>query len=123
MDVRYQNLFGDANEELLHKFLKYHKLNPIVFKLFEKYSLEVKEAGRENFSHWMIVNRIRWYTYIETRGCDYKISNDFIALYARMLVYRCPKFEGFFNLKKMKKNRKCSNPSAKNKHLEVDTNA
>jgi hypothetical protein len=103
MNERAKKLF-DCDKKLLEKFKEFHKLNPDVYKLFKKFAIEAKGSGRQRFSHWMIANRIRWYTTIETRGSDYKLSNDFIALYARLLIYHRPEFEGFFLIKKMKNN-------------------
>ena len=51
----------------------------------------------------MIVNRIRWETAVVTTGDDYKVSNDFIALYARKFMEDYPKYKGFFVTKEMKR--------------------
>ena len=63
------------------------------------------EAGHKKCSAWLIVNRIRWETTIVTKGTDFKISNDFIALYARLFHVRYPEHEGFFKIKKMNMDR------------------
>ena len=100
-DARAEKLFKGASPELLRKFKKFHTENPAVYTLFLKYANEAKAANRKRFSGWMIANRIRWFTTIETRGSDYKLSNDFIALYVRLLIYKQPHFEGFFQIKQM----------------------
>jgi hypothetical protein len=52
----------------------------------------------------MIANRIRWETSIETFSVEeYKISNDYIALYARMFMSDHPEYNGFFRIKEMKR--------------------
>jgi len=100
------NPLFNCDPELLAKFKEFHADNPHVYDLFRRFAFEAKNSGRPRFSHWMIANRIRWYTSIETKGTDYKLSNDFIALYARLIVYHNPEFEGFFSLKQMKEIRK-----------------
>jgi hypothetical protein len=105
-DELYSRLFSDVSKELLAKFKEFHADNPIIYDLFRKYALEAKAAGRKRFSHWMILNRIRWYSTVETTGDDYKISNDYIAIYARLLVWQMPEFEGFFLLKQCNPDRK-----------------
>ena len=100
-EEKIKELFN-CDKHLLEKFKKFHSDNPDVYSLFKKFAFEAKNSGRERFSHWMIANRIRWYTAIETTGSEYKLSNDFIALYARLLVYHHPEFQGFFLLKQMK---------------------
>jgi hypothetical protein len=81
---------------------EWHKKNPHVYALFEKFSLQAIGSGRENFSHWLIMNRIRWETAITTTGDEFKIRNDFIAYYARLFMARHPEHDGFFRIKKMK---------------------
>ena len=98
---RADELFS-CSPKLLEKFKQFHVDNPLVYDLFKRFADEAKSSGRQRFSHWMIANRIRWYTSVETHGSEYKLSNDFISLYARLLVYHCPEFEGFFMFKKMK---------------------
>jgi hypothetical protein len=103
--ARFRSLVSDADPNLVKKFLAFHSDNREVFNLFERFSLEAKSAGRTRFSHWMVANRIRWFTTIETSGRDFKLSNDYIALYARMVVAKHPELENFFLLKEMKPNR------------------
>tara|TARA_R110001632_G_scaffold26828_2_gene72278 strand:+ start:1159 stop:1434 length:276 start_codon:yes stop_codon:yes gene_type:complete len=84
------------------KWWAWHKDNPHVWGLFERFTLEAIGAGLSNSSAWLIVNRIRWETTIETQGGEFKISNDFIAYYARLFHYHYPQYEGFFRTKRMK---------------------
>jgi len=105
MNERATALFGGTDEKLLAKFRAFNKNNLDVYKLFEKFTFEAHDSGREYYSHWAIAQRIRWYTSIETTGADFKLSNDYIALYARLVVYRNPSLDGFFKFKKMKKVR------------------
>ena len=100
-----QELFGDTDPHLLATFKKYHNKNPDVYKLFEKFSIEAHNTGRPYYSHWAVAQRIRWYTTIETKGSEFKLSNDLIAIYARLVVFRNPSMYGFFKFKKMKKHR------------------
>lgn len=102
---RHARLFGDCSPVLLAKFKTWHYENLHVFNLFVKFAREARAAGRKRFSGWMIANRIRWYTTIETRGDDYKISNDYIALLVRLTIWKHPEFEGFFYTKAMKPDR------------------
>ncbi len=97
---------GECDPRLLKKFLEYHSKNPELYKLFKEFAYSAKIKGqRKRFSIWMIANRIRWYSQVETTGHEFKVSNDYLALYARLLIYEYPEFEGFFQLKTMKKRR------------------
>jgi len=107
IDLVYRNkiLFGDACPHLLNRFKKYHKDNPIVFHRFKELTLRMTKTGRARYSAWCIINKIRWDMDIEVVTDDFKISNDFIGLYARLLIYHQPNLINFFEIKPMKKVR------------------
>ena len=97
-----EELFGNADPKLLKKFKAYHLSNPDVYSEFRKYAHRMKSTGRPRYSAWCIFNVIRWHTDLKTSGVEFKISNDYIALYPRLLIYNEPEFEGFFSIKAMK---------------------
>ena len=82
-------------------WLEWHQNNPTVWLLFERFSFEAVRSGRKKVSHWLIINRIRWETSILTTGNDFKISNDYIAFYARHWKEKYPMYAYLFNTKKM----------------------
>jgi len=88
---------------LKQKWWEWHKQNPHVFGLFEEFTFRAINRGHNRLSAWLVVNRIRWETSIETKGGDFKISNDYIALYARYFMHLYPEYNGFFKIKKMKR--------------------
>jgi len=89
---------------LTDKFNQYHRDNPQVYELFKRFTFMAIRRGHNRLSAWMIANRIRWETSIETFSVDeYKISNDYIALYARMFMRDHPEYDGFFKTKEMKR--------------------
>lgn len=83
------------------KWWLWHKKNPHVYELFKKFTLIAIDRGHKQMSAWLIVNRIRWETSVETSGNDFKISNDFIAYYARLFMHDYPQYEGFFRTKRL----------------------
>jgi hypothetical protein len=80
----------------------WHRANPEVWKLFERFSFEAVGKGFTHFSHWSIMNRIRWETQIVTTGADFKISNDYFAFYARLWNATHPQHRDFFTVKRMR---------------------
>lgn len=88
---------------LKDKFDAWDQENPAVYELFCKFTLQAAARGHKRLSAWMIVNRIRWETSVVTTGNDYKVSNDFIALYARKFMENYPQYQGFFSVKTMKR--------------------
>lgn len=100
-------LFDDCDPKLVVEFQKFHARNPQVYELFRKLAWQVKRAGRKKYSAWTLINRIRWDFDIQTKGSQFKISNDFIALYARLLVtHETEAFKHFFKLRPMKAKRR-----------------
>ena len=60
---------------------EWHKQNRHVYELFEQFSFQAINRGHKRCSAWLIINRIRWETTIETNGGDFKISNDLDLLF------------------------------------------
>lgn len=87
------------------KFEKYHAQNPDVFQMFLHYAHEARTAGFARYSAWAIMNRIRWHRNINKKSLqkeEFKISNDYIAWYARKAMTTHPIwFKEFFKIKKL----------------------
>tara|TARA_R110000787_G_scaffold104312_4_gene211137 strand:- start:901 stop:1209 length:309 start_codon:yes stop_codon:yes gene_type:complete len=88
-------------EQRKRKFWEWHKKNPLIWDYFEKFSLEAVSKGCNKISHWLIINRIRWEVYVVTTGDDFKISNDYIAFYARLWRATHPEHKDLFSIKQM----------------------
>ena len=91
-----------SHSETKLKWWRWHNANPDVYDMFERFALDAIRQGHTNLSAWLIVNRIRWEVAMETSGDDFKISNDFIAYYARLFHAKNKQHEGFFRTKKLK---------------------
>jgi len=81
------------------KAMQYDKDNPDVYELFCKYAYQALKSGRKNYSANAIFEIIRWHTSIETKGDDFKISNNYRAYYARKLMALRKEFTGFFRIR------------------------
>jgi len=92
-------------QERKEAWWEWHKKNPQVWNKFEEYTLEAIKTGRKHYSHWAIINRIRWNREIETNGGEFKISNDYISFYARLFHARHPDHHDFFRLKQFKEEK------------------
>jgi hypothetical protein len=80
--------------ETKREWWEWHKKNPHVYELFKRFSMQAINRGHRNLSAWLIVNRIRWETSVETQGDDFKINNDYIAYYARLFMHTIPNIRG-----------------------------
>tara|TARA_R110000822_G_scaffold33328_1_gene95109 strand:+ start:220 stop:546 length:327 start_codon:yes stop_codon:yes gene_type:complete len=87
----------------LRKFVEYDRDNPHVYDWFKKFTTTALARGHDRLSAWLIMNRVRWETTIETISVDgFKISNHHFAYYARMYMYENPEYAGFFRTKHMR---------------------
>lgn len=93
----------NEKQTLTERFERYHRDNPQVYYFFKRFTFEVIITGKTKISHWLIINRIRWETEVEINTIEpFRISNDFIALYARLFMKEHPQYAGIFNTKEMK---------------------
>ena len=92
-------------EERKNKWWEWHKKNPQVWEKFEEYTFQAIESGMKHYSQWAIVDRIRWNKEIETRGGEFKISNDYICFYARLFHALHPEYKDFFTVKPLKEEK------------------
>lgn len=97
--------YKEKLEARKQKWWQWHKKNPQVYEKFVEYTFDAINSGRKHYSHWAIVNRIRWNREIETKGSEFKISNDYICFYARLFHAHYPKHDGFFRLKPLKEEK------------------
>lgn len=96
------NAFDHIDKNLLARFKAYHAENPHVYQAFKDLAFEMMLTGRNKYSAWTIINKIRWDQDIKTKGDDFSINNDFIAIYARLFEFHYPNFAGFFSVRSMK---------------------
>lgn len=94
-------IFQNIDKRLLQKFSNYHRENPDVWFAFEAKCHEIYAHGRTKYSGWVIINAIRW-EHDLTSTDAFKINNDFIALYVRLMIHHYPEFEDFFEMRQMK---------------------
>ena len=96
---------GEVWNRKAAEWYRWHKANPMIWQYFERFMFEAIRAGKKKTSHWLIIGRIRWEVYIVTTpresGEDFKISNDFIAFYARWWKKQYPMHADMLKTKRM----------------------
>lgn len=89
-------------DDLPTRFLYHYRTNPNVYRMFEAFALQAIQAGITRLSAWLIANRMRWEVELQKQvDEEFKISNDFIGLYARLFMARHPQYSGYFVTKRM----------------------
>lgn len=95
------NIFEGYSDQVVRKFLDFHKRKPEVYQAFKDVILKVRSRGRERWGAKAAMEIVRYKLNIEKDG-EYKIQNSFTALYARVLLYKHPELEGFIVTKQAK---------------------
>ena len=90
---------AEADENLIENFIVYHQNNPHVFEAFSEAANEVWNAGKRKYSARTLMEVIRWRRDNSTESRFFKISNNSVPLYARLLEVTQPQFVGFFSKK------------------------
>jgi hypothetical protein len=88
------------------RFESFHKANPHIYVLFKKYAKMAMDNGRTRYSADCILHRIRWFVNVETKwtkGDGRKLNDHYSSRYARLLCDESPKFENFFELRKLRR--------------------
>ena len=60
------------SDKLKYKWWEYHKQNPQVYDLVERFTFDIIRRGYENYSINSVFERIRWHTDVETEGEQFK---------------------------------------------------
>lgn len=92
----------DHNPSIDERFREFDRENPHVFRLFERFAREVREAGHTRYSADAILHRIRWHCNVEIRSHDFKINDHFSSRYARLLVETDQSFANFFEFRRLR---------------------
>lgn len=89
-------------DQLLDSFSKFHENNPDIWKLFQRFALDVINSGQDRYSANAIFERIRWHVEIDTKGSEVKLSNNHRAYYARLFHLAHPQHDGFFRNRRLR---------------------
>jgi len=84
------------------RFERFHLLNPGIYDLIVNVARDLKERGFSRCGMKFIFERLRWLYALETQGEEFKLSNDFTAFYARLVMHREPELRGFFKLREQR---------------------
>ena len=89
------------------KFIAFHKANPEIYDLFERFTLEALDSGMKRVGAKFVFERIRWEIYVSTKGAGYvvaskrllKLNNNFTPWYARLFMAKHRHHVGAFELR------------------------
>lgn len=89
------------------KWLCFHKANPLVWKSFERLTIQAIHSGKKRVSSTLIMNVIRWDMYIKTDdpNSSFRINNNYFPYYARYFMYKHPEHVGVFVTRMISKSK------------------
>lgn len=87
----------NTDPEPIRQFQEFHESNPQVFRLFVKFAKQAIGTGRTRFSGRTIMERVRWYTSVETNDpAGFKVNDHWAPFYVRLFEIEFPRHKGFF---------------------------
>lgn len=86
-------------KDLCSDFIDFDVTHPKVYKMFAFFTMEALNSNYEHFGAKMVMERIRWETYLSKDG-KLKFANNYTAFYARKFEFFNPQFKGIFRMKK-----------------------
>ena len=100
---RWRYLVKGGNAGKLRKFLDYNEDNPHIYAALKKMAKEFYDEGWRRGAVWWFFQPIRYGpgTTVD-KATAYKISNDYFAYYARLLIARNTNYAGWIVVKRLK---------------------
>jgi hypothetical protein len=98
-DIRNPNriLRENLDGEFDKKFIKYHRANKRVWRMFARFTLDAIEAGFDHYSARAVLHRMRWHTDIDAKSDRrFKLNNNYTPCYARLFHQVYEEHDGFF---------------------------
>ena len=81
------------------RFQEFHRDNPHVYRELAALARKMKATGRNQYGIASLFEVLRWHRALETTDQDFKVNNDYRALYARLLMEQEPDLAGFFEIR------------------------
>lgn len=98
--MTFKSATGQTIDEAFQKF---HDQHPEVYRYFKVYVNEILATGKKVTSSKMIINRIRWELYLDTkRKEEFKINDAFSSRYSRLYAEEFPKFKDIFHYRDLR---------------------
>jgi hypothetical protein len=77
-------------------FKKFHEENPHVYEGLLALTRQAYDRGRSRIGIKMLFEVLRWNRMIQTNETQFKLNNNYHALYARLIMDLNPELEGIF---------------------------
>ncbi len=97
----------DAPDKATLAFLDYHHKNPEVFSLFRDIALRLYQRGVRHYGARCIMEVVRYESALRTAGEPWRINNNHIPFFARLLMMQDQRFaDGFFEIRESRQRKR-----------------
>lgn len=91
-------------KSIRERFTIFHNGNPKVYAEIVDIARQMRSRGVQKMGISLIFERLRWLHFIEVQTAEgFKLSNDFRAEYARLIMSREPDLDGFFETRTLRR--------------------
>ena len=85
------------------RFWEHHREHPEVWTVFERFTLEVVEAGATRIGARLIWERMRWHVRFEIKSKEpWSLNDHLVPYYARHFIEVHPEHAGLFEFRPLK---------------------
>jgi len=91
---------AEPDESIEQRFERFHRANPHVFRAIVQVARGARSRGLRRWSMNGVFEVLRWVRPVETSGDEWRLNNSYRALYARLVMDRCPDLDGFFEVRR-----------------------
>lgn len=104
------SLFDGPPDPIDEAFGDFHARHPEVEEYMAGLAFYLFQKGRKHYAIKALYERARWHFDVEKdMGEEFKLNNNFHSRYARLIMRLHPQLDGFFELRKLKKDRENGN--------------
>lgn len=82
------------------RFEAFHFQNRHVYEALRTLALDMQRRGVQRYGMKGLFEILRWQWAIQTQGEEYRLNNNFTALYARALMNNVPELRDFFETRR-----------------------
>lgn len=97
--MNYRQLNGKSIRD---GFIEFHRTNPHIYEAFENEALRAIAQNRKKISAKLIINYIRWNSFIATGDKNFRINDAYQSYYARLFALLNPSHKDVFEFRKLR---------------------
>ena len=99
--------FSMFDKGIAERFQIFHRDNPHIYQRIVDIAFEMRQRGVKKMGIALIFERLRWLNFIEVNNTDggFKLSNDYRAEFARLIMQQEPGLEDFFEVRELRRIR------------------